>query len=188
MSVGSTPTRATSARNGVRRPVVQWQRHLSYKEETGVRLPPGRFDHIHECECDGPRVCRRHPSLVRRGTEFDSRADLCSYRQTRAAGPTERRLACNQEIGVRLPGGPLWSTDRLDWKVAGYGWPGRTANAVSPRGMRVRIPCLPLRRPDGEEDDHASVLTRSPGFESWSGHRLDQSTALVVKWMIMPRF
>jgi hypothetical protein len=24
-----------------------------------------------------------------------------------AAGPTERRLACNQEIGVRLPGGPL---------------------------------------------------------------------------------
>jgi hypothetical protein len=31
------------------RPVVQWQRHLSYKEETGVRLPPGRLDSfIHE--------------------------------------------------------------------------------------------------------------------------------------------
>ena len=62
-------------------------------------------------------------------------------------------------------------TDRLDWKVAGYGWPGRTANAVSLRGMGVRIPCLPLYCPDGEEDDHASVLTRSPGFESWSGRR-----------------
>ena len=24
-------------------------------------------------------------------------------------------------------------------------------------------------RPDGEEEDHTSVLTRSPGFESWSG-------------------
>jgi hypothetical protein len=37
--------------------------------------------------------------------------------------------------------------------------------------MRVRIPCLPLERPDGEEENHTSVLTRSPGFESWSGHR-----------------
>jgi hypothetical protein len=62
-------------------------------------------------------------------------------------------------------------TDRFDWKVAGYGWPGRTANAVSPRGMRVRIPCLPLKCPDGKEENHASVLTRSAGFESWSGHR-----------------
>ena len=31
-----------------------------------------------------------------------------------------------------------------NWKVAGYGWPGRGANAVSPRGMRVRLPHLPL--------------------------------------------
>ena len=42
MSVGLTPTRATLASNDCR-PVVQWRRHLSYKEETGVRLPPGRF-------------------------------------------------------------------------------------------------------------------------------------------------
>ena len=41
-------------------------------------------------------------------------------------------------------------------------------------------------RPDGEEEDHTSVLTRSPGFESWSGHSL--SAALVVKRTIMPRF
>ena len=42
---------------------------------------------------------------------------------------------------------PRWSIQahRLEnGKVAGYGWPGRTANAVSLRGMRVRIPCLPL--------------------------------------------
>ncbi len=54
----------------------------------------------------------------------------------RAAGPTGRHLACNQEIGVRLPGGPLSvfiSGVALNeiGKVAGYGWPGRTANAVS---------------------------------------------------------
>src|SRR3954447_1128260 len=36
--------------------------------------------------------------------------------------------------------------------------------------MRVRIPCLPHPRPDGETEDHTSVLTRSFGFESWSGH------------------
>ena len=29
-------------------------------------------------------------------------------------------------------------------KVAGYGLPGRTANAVFLREMGVRIPCLPL--------------------------------------------
>src|SRR5262249_12716112 len=29
-------------------------------------------------------------------------------------------------------------------KVAGYGWPGRGANAGAPRGMRVRLPHLPL--------------------------------------------
>ena len=32
------------------------------------------------------------------------------------------------------------------WKVAGYGWPGRSAKAVLQTEMRVRLPCLPLRR------------------------------------------
>jgi hypothetical protein len=73
MSVGSTPTRATGVRRH-KRPVVQWQRHLSYKEETGVRLPPGR---LHSSPGrNGPWVCWLHSSLVKRGTEFDSRADL----------------------------------------------------------------------------------------------------------------
>ena len=101
------------------------------------------------------------------------------------------------EIRVRLPVGPL--REFCSWKVAGYGLPDRFAKAASPRGVRVRIPRLPLRRPDGEEDDHASVLTRSPGFESWSGHgtrlniqgfdirRLTEE-APVVKWRIIPRF
>jgi hypothetical protein len=62
----------------------------------------------------------------------------------------------------------VWN--QLNGKVAGYGWPGRTANAVSLRGMRVRIPCLPLCRPGGEMDDHTSLLTRRSRFESWSGH------------------
>ena len=84
----------------------------------------------------------------------------------RAARPMVGRLVCTQVIGVRLLGGPLklagsWSngktpvrqtgnpgsipggsTDKR--KVAGYGLPGRTANACPLTGMRVRIPCLPL--------------------------------------------
>jgi hypothetical protein len=49
---------------------ANWQRPLPYKESTGVRLPPGRFVH------DGLQVFRPHASVVTRGTEFDSRADL----------------------------------------------------------------------------------------------------------------
>lgn len=32
-------------------------------------------------------------------------------------------------------------------KVAGYGWPGRSAKARPREGMRVQIPCLPLFAP-----------------------------------------
>lgn len=37
-------------------------------------------------------------------------------------------------------------------KVAGYGLPGRTANACHQEVMRVRVPCLPLIWLDGETD------------------------------------
>ena len=47
-------------------------------------------------------------------------------------------LSCNQTEVGSIP------TVSTEWKVAGYGWPGRGANAVSPRGMRVRLPHLPL--------------------------------------------
>ena len=43
-----------------------------------------------------------------------------------AVRPMVGLLVCNQEIGVRIPGGPLIR------KVAGYGWPGCGANAVLP--------------------------------------------------------
>ena len=55
-------------------------------------------------------------------------------------------------------------------KVAGYGWPGRTANAVLPRGDEGSSPLPSALRPDGERDDHAAVLTRCSGFKSWSGY------------------
>ena len=83
------------------------------------------------------------------------------------------------------PGGST-DTRRDERKVAGYGWPGLGANECARMGVRVRIPCLPLIFPDGEAEDHTSVLTRSPGFESWSGHPIP--AALVVKRTIMPRF
>ena len=50
-------------------------------------------------------------------------------------------LACNQEIGVRLPGVHLNKR-----KVAGYGSPGRSAKPRDLRVMWVQIPCLPLYR------------------------------------------
>ncbi len=41
---------------------------------------------------------------------FDSLGDDCRCQSQKwAAGPMGRRLACNQETGVRLPGGPLGS-------------------------------------------------------------------------------
>ena len=38
---------------------------------------------------------------------------------------------------------PRRSTDGK-WKVAGYGWPGHGANVILRKGMRVRLPHLPL--------------------------------------------
>ena len=83
-----------------------------------------------------------------------------------AAGPTGRRRLRTPEMRVQVPRGPLaWAHGprgrhqfgRLEIrvqlpvgplrKVAGYGWPGRSAKAVLPTEMRVRLPCLPLDAP-----------------------------------------
>src|SRR5260370_25160039 len=41
-------------------------------------------------------------------------------------------------------------------KVAGYGWPGRSAKADFPTEMRVRLPCLPLAPMVKRTSSHAS--------------------------------
>jgi hypothetical protein len=54
-------------------------------------------------------------------------------------------------VGIRQP----WKLENVGSiptpltvrKVAGYGWPGRSAKAVLPTEMRVRLPCLPLKAP-----------------------------------------
>jgi hypothetical protein len=61
-------------------------------------------------------------------------------------------------------------------KVAGYGWPGRSAKAVlqtgdegsTPLPSDARQECLAYR-PDGETENHPMLLTWGSGFESWSG-------------------
>jgi hypothetical protein len=68
------------------------------------------------------------------------------------------------EIRVQLPVGPLEEI----WKVAGYGWPGRIANACSLRGMRVRIPHLPLG-PDGEMEIIPRFYRGVPGSSPGRG-------------------
>ena len=126
------------------------------------------FDSIRD-DCHAVRRCYgRHASSVGRRFGFESRADLCWFGNDRAAGPTGRHLPRTQEIGVRLPGGPLSHVRRAHGptgrhrpgvaeirvrlpvgplrrrKVAGYGWPGLGANECARKGVRVRIPGLPL--------------------------------------------
>ena len=158
----------------------------------GGSTPSGTMGVLSSVEHDGPRVPRRHTSVVGRGTEFDSRADLCLY-LTRAAGLTVRRLVCTQEIGVRLPGrstvscrnderrahGPTGRHQfgRLEIRVrspvgplmegsrirlAGPLWKGG-----SPNGDEGSTPLPSARRPDGERDH---LRTRRSGFKSWSGY------------------
>jgi hypothetical protein len=144
--VSWTPTRAT--RQGQRSPSRGPMATTPLLQRgNGGSTPSGTIRSISSLIHDGPRVFRQHPFLVRRGTEFDSRADL---------GCFSIHMGCwsNGKTPGLQPGDrgstPRWSTlgtNRRKWKVAGYGWPGRTANAVSPRGMRVRIPCLPLDQP-----------------------------------------
>src|SRR5258708_5762025 len=55
------------------------------------------------------------------------------------------------------------------WKVAGYGWPGRIANACSLRGMRVQIPRLPLG-PDGETEITPRFYRGVPGSSPGRGN------------------
>ena len=124
--VGSNPTRATpqssSRRLAARTPVSHtgWRRFESCRDDS---------------QPAGLQVFRQHTSLVGRGTEFDSRADLrgnlrvdplarrlltCTWgsgsvlSRKRAAGPTERRRHRTPEIGVRLPGGPLSASSGFD--------------------------------------------------------------------------
>ena len=145
MSVGSNPTRAT--RRGTEF-AVPW----SNGDDTSLTKRKRGFDSLRDdsvksrMKHDGPRVRRRHPFLVRRGTEFDSRADLCrwstdtgcwsngktpglqpgdrgstprwSTEQKRAHGPKGRHQAGSLKIRVRFPVGPLNLEGRRIWLAA----------------------------------------------------------------------
>jgi len=106
----------------------------------------------------------QHTSVVRMKIGFNSRTDLLKninglfvqwedawfatrksgfesptvHSATRAHGPTGRRRHGMAKIWVRFPVSPLIR------KVAGYGWPGRTANAVLPH-RRSGFESLPFR-------------------------------------------
>ena len=110
---------------------------------------PSGITDVMVCRCFGGhrRDERWSAALVRRKIGFNSRTDLLVMRRmTPGLSSNGKTLEwhsspVNQKTGrVQLPVGPL---ENNDWKVAGYGWPGRIANACSPRGMRVRIPRLP---------------------------------------------
>ena len=67
-------------------------------------------------------------------------------------------------------------------KVAGYGWPGRSAKAVLVTEMRVRLPCLPLDTP---------MVKRTSFLASNEGFRVRVLVGVllspVVQWAGRPR-
>ena len=134
-----------------------------------VRLHPGSLRMV--CRCFGST-----PPSVRRKTRFNSGTDLLIEW---AAGPTGRHLVCTQVIGVRFPGGPL--EKEIDY--------GRQPDTVGRAGLLNRAPrkghvgsnpmpsaCSHPRHGDEGlaegasmvKRNHASLLTRCSGFESWS--------------------
>ncbi len=163
------------------------------REVVRVRVPGG------PCREEvGLLVQRDDAGIARRKSGFDSPAVHSVSVVDRAHGPTGRHRPGVAEIRVQLPVGPL--EDFSGRKAAGYGWPGPVASGCALAGVRVRIPRLPLSiasvpmvkwrsrlgpnetfrvrflvgtwpDPDGEADDHPSLLTRGPGFESRSGDR-----------------
>jgi hypothetical protein len=125
------------------------------------RIHPSSF-RLHPCKRSrGPAVTTPGPHP---GNDGSSPSGITVW----AAGPIGRRRLRTPEMRVRFPRGPLegtgsWSNGTTpvrqtgnpgsipggssEWKVAGYGWPGRSANAVLLTEMRVRLPCLPLDAP-----------------------------------------
>ncbi len=149
----------------------QTVRQRPVKASIGGSTPPAGA-----CICSRSRCPRgaarsaRHPVKLEKGVRLPSGLFRGRMVRGQVRPASDSWLACIDCLLRTVPRRgrcPIGSR-----KVAGYGWPGRTANAVFLRGMGVRIPCLPHRRPDGEMDDHASLLTRCSGFESWSGQCL----------------
>lgn len=107
---------------------------------TGYR----RFESCRDDSSPVRRCYRRHASSVGRWSGFEPRADLGGSAMGGWSNGKTPALQAGDRNSIPRP---VRCEDGRT--VAGYGWPGRPAKAVSPMGMRVRIPHLPLRCPDG---------------------------------------
>jgi len=101
------------------RPVVQRPGRLSYKQDIAGSNPAGTTPPRSAGIAGGPRLDDPHGLLVQQ-------QDACL---------ASRRSGCDSPA--------VHSHVR---KVAGYGWPGPVANGCARKGVRVRIPRLPLDR------------------------------------------
>jgi hypothetical protein len=120
-----------------------------------VRLPPRLLEKGDECT-KVARAPRKRPGWVRFPTSpLPGRMpEWLKGAVCNTAGSADRRFeSCsvhclgswsNGTTPVRQTGNPGSIPGGSTWKVAGYGWPGRSAKAVLPTEMRVRLPCLPL--------------------------------------------
>ena len=109
MSVGSNPTRAIEKKNAASRGPMATTPLL--QRGNGGSTPSGTTRLIDEARWSASALAASF--LCKEGDRVRFSGGPCS-RRAWAAGPTERRLACNQErrqrgyLRVRLPGGPLF--------------------------------------------------------------------------------
>ena len=143
--------------------MVQRLRRLRDKQETDGSIPSVITETTRSVSVAAARVCGMDEDRVQfpDGPLMKTNGLACSKAATDP---------CKIGGRVRFPSGPLIVADRSAIaalaanrsrserrqfrKAAGYGLPGRTANACHLRVMRVRLPRLPLvcKRLDGETD------------------------------------
>ena len=146
---GSTPSGTTRTIGGAESEwsASVWGACLPCKQEGRARLSGGPSP---ERKRKGPRVRRRHASVVRRGTEFDSRADLGSSDHSRMGG-WSNGMTPGLHPGATPEGFPPGSTPRPVHSTALYSW------AAGPTGRhRHRTPGIGVRLPGGPL--HCTVL------------------------------
>jgi hypothetical protein len=132
--------------------VCGFDSHLGYSRSRGpAAKTPGPHPGNDGSSPSGITVSGDRKAAIRQPWELESVGSIPTPLTTWAHGPTGRHQFGRLEIRVRFPVGPLR-------KVAGYGWPGRSAKAVLPTEMRVRLPCLPLAPMVKRTSSHASNL------------------------------
>ena len=133
-------------------------------EGMGVRLSPWSLRSGLESGFQRGLISRRAPAphagnegaTPSRSTSGGRKAVIRQPWELETVGSIPTPLTCGLMVQRDDTSSAYWKSGFdsrwVHWKVAGYGWPGRSAKAVLPTEMRVRLPCLPLDCFGGEKD------------------------------------